>query len=167
MDNNFKPVDLCYGIVNALFNSCLKTSDSTSFIQVNLYTQKRGYPEDSEPVYFDADAIQKFEKKITYIFGQLKLAHLDAPIIGGSIQDFLEKYNDQYWATDGVTLLKLLHLGMANNNISPFYAKTDTAVLSTELIPTLSPKDPNFKEWYEQNKSKILKKKGGQEPADD
>lgn len=45
---------------------------------------------------------------------------------------------------------------MANGNINPFTLYDDRKSLVTDishLTPTISPKDPNFPEWWEQHKS--------------
>ena len=64
--------------------------------------------------------------------------------------------------------MQFFHLGVVSDTIYPFNIYGDSGFQRFELPPTLSPKDPNFPEWWEKHKSEWEdKKKGGQEPADD
>lgn len=55
--------------------------------------------------------------------------------------------------------MELLHLGVANKLISPFFAKTKDAGL-LKVVPTLSPKDPKFAEWYKGYEAEMKKAEG-------
>ena len=39
--------------------------------------------------------------------------------------------------------------------------------VGNDILPTLSPNDPDFQSWYENNKMNLLRKRPGIEPADD
>lgn len=166
MEKEFKPIDLNSGTVNRLFNNCLFTQDSKNFLVANMNSIEDGHPEDSEKVYFDADAIESNRHVLNYLTGQL-LAIQDKFYTYITIKDLFLKYDGDYWTEDGVTLLKFIHLAIANGNLSRFQPDTNQSRLISYVGNTLSPYDPNFEQWYEKNKEKFLRKKGGQEPADD
>lgn len=64
--------------------------------------------------------------------------------------------------------MEFLHLGNATNSITSFDLETKSTVLTPFYSSTLSPKDPNFSEWWAEHKSEWEKtSKPGQEPADD
>lgn len=79
----------------------------------------------------------------------------------------IQKYDGTIWTDNQTSALLLLHLGMACGASSRMAPPQRSMYLSSDLLPTLSPKDPNFEEWYKRYKQKFLKKSGGQEPADD
>lgn len=62
--------------------------------------------------------------------------------------------------------MQFLHLGCAGNALAPFYA-TDKKADILAFVPTLSPKDPNFADWFENVYKPAMKMSEGQEPADD
>lgn len=165
MDNNFKPLDLNKGTVANIFNKCIYTSESKNHTAAIFQQASLGYPKDSDPVFFDKDAIEANSDLINFILGQLKDAH-NGPLTESTVQSLFLKYTGEPWTKDGVTLLKLIHLALANMSIAAFSAEKDRTLLLPCVKPTLSPKDPEFEQWYEANKGKILRKKGGQEPAD-
>ena len=166
MENNFKPLDLNKVIISQLFNKCLYTSESKNYTLAVYQQACLGYPKDTDPVYFDKDAMEANSDLINFLLGQLKDA-LNGPLTESTVQSLFIKYTGEPWTKDGVTLLKLIHLALANKSMAAFSAEKDRTLLHSCVKPTLSPKDPNFEQWYEQNKGKILKKKGGQEPAED
>lgn len=167
MENKFKPLDLSKSVVNIIFNKSLTTTPDENSPVAVFHLQKLGYPEDSDPVFFDKQILDEHTKIIYYILGQLEKSHtMEQPILHPI--DFFRKYTGENWTDDKVTVMKLIHLALATGAISQFSAKSDaTGIVLSRVFPTLSPKDPNFEQWYEQNKVKILRKKGGQEPADD
>lgn len=166
MNSDFKPLDLNYLAVTSLFKKCLATESSSECIPAQFQQIKQGYKEDSPLVLFDAKAFQENKQKIDFILGQLLDVH-QGPNNIITINSLFKKYNGELWTTDGVTLIKLIHLALANSSIDYFVPPNNESTFLEIIEPTLSPKDPNFQSWYEQNKAKILKKKGGQEPADD
>lgn len=66
------------------------------------------------------------------------------------------------------TLMKFLHLGIAANAITFFFAE-DKSVRKVGITPTLSPRDPNFGDWYDDYQAKMNKTQrapGGSEPGE-
>ena len=57
-------------------------------------------------------------------------------------------------------ILNFLHLGYATNMFNPFI-KTSNSNMARLLpiLPTISPKDPNFPVWWERHKSEWEDKK--------
>ncbi|MBR3881997.1 MAG: hypothetical protein IKJ36_01875 [Clostridia bacterium] len=165
MNNEFKPLDLNYLAVTSLFKKCLATENSSQYIPAQFQQIKQGYKEDSPLVLFDANAFKENKPKIDFILGQLLDVH-QGPNNIITINSLFKKYNGELWTTDGVTLIKLIHLALANSSIDYFVPPNNESTFLSIIEPTLSPKDPNFEEWYKGYKQKILKKSDGQEPAD-
>lgn len=163
--NNQEPLDLNSENVHKLAKICGATQNSKFVYNIIFQQRKLGYPKDSTPITFDADIMDEYAPTIFYLFGQLHTIHNNFHTL--PIKDILKKYDRTIWGNDKVTPLYLLHLGIAAKVINPPDAKTNCCILSPDVTPTLSPNDPNFEQWYEANKGKILRKKGGQEPADD
>ena len=153
MDNNFKPLDLNSATVGKLFNKCLYTAESKNHTVAVFQETRMGYPKDTDPVFFDKDAIDSNRDLINFLLGQLNDAHR-GPLVECTVQSLFLKYTGEPWTKDGITLLKLIHLALANSSMAPFSAEKDRTLLKSYINPTLSPKDPNFSEWWEQNKSK-------------
>jgi hypothetical protein len=153
MEKNFKPLDLNVATVGRLFNNCLYTSESKNHTAAIFHQTSMGYPKDSDPVFFDKDAIDANRDLINFLLGQLNDAHR-GPLVESTVQTLFMKYAGEPWTKDGITLLKLIHLALANSSMAPFSAEKDRTLLKSYINPTLSPKDPNFPEWWEQNKSK-------------
>ncbi len=55
--------------------------------------------------------------------------------------------------------MELMHLGVASGLMYHFGAKSNSAALSP-ITPTLSPKDPNFAEWYKGYEAKMKRAEG-------
>ncbi len=155
MENNFKPLDLNKGSVAHVFNKCLYTAESKNHTASIFQLASQGYPKDSDPIFFDKDAIDANRDLINFLLGQLNDAH-KGPLTESNVQTLFIKYTGEPWTKDGTALLKLIHLAFANMSIAPFSADRDRTFLLSFVAdnPTLSPKDPNFPEWWEQNKSK-------------
>ena len=154
MGIHFKPLDLSKGVVNIVFKNCITDSpDKTS--PVAFFRLKRyGYPEDSAPVFFNRETLEEHKQMIYYVLGQLENVHtMKQPILHP--HEFFSKYNGEKWTEDSVAVMKLIHLALATGAISQFSNTEDiTGIITSRVPPTLSPKDPNFPEWWEQNKSK-------------
>ena len=73
------------------------------------------------------------------------------------INDAFYSYSGKVWTSNKGILLEFLYLGAINDEhplMTIFDSKTDSAMLITDnLKPTLSPKDPNFPAWWEKHKS--------------
>jgi hypothetical protein len=148
----FQPLELNEGNVQAIFNRCVATKDSTDIIGPILFTKKGGYSEDSKPIIFDKNIIYKNGKNIKYLYGQLKDAHLKNSVI--SPTSSTKDYKENNWTQDKGIILEFLHLGYTINLFNIF-VKTDLGDLAkcSVFTPTLSPKDPNFPAWWEEHKA--------------
>ena len=155
MSSTFKPIDLNTGTVNRLFNKCLYTEDSKDFLMVNMNSAEDGHEEDSDPIYFDADEIKRNCDTLNYMAGQL-LAIQNKRYTYATVQDLFLKYDGECWTEDGVTLLKFIHLAIANGNLTRFLPTTNVTRLMSYIGNTLSPYDPDFEQWYEENKDKLI-----------
>ena len=133
--------------------------------EISLEQTSFGFQKNSKPLAFDANALDENIPNITYLFGQLQSIHERLHVL--DLKDILKKYNGTFWSKEKTTPVYLLHLAIAAGLILPPQSTSKQCLIMQEIYPTISPNDPNFQSWYEQNKSKILKKKGGQEPADD
>ena len=153
MNSEFKPLDLCFLAVTSLFKKCLATEDSKNYIPAQWQQRKQGYPEDSPLILFDAEAFNANKPKIEYILGQLLDIHKGKNVIV-TPHSLFKKYTGDLWTTDGETLMRLIHLALANATLDYCVPPNDESTFLHYVEPTLSPKDPNFPEWWEQNKSK-------------
>lgn len=152
MDNTFRPVDLNFDTVRAIFSECIPTANvSKNITAVSLQQISRGFPKDSEPVYFDTDKLDANKKTVRYLLGQLYAFHRGDVLL--PIAVVLKKYNGYLWSKDKMASLYLLHLGMATGQFSGPSAENLSCLVFEIIKPTLSPKDPNFPEWWEKNKS--------------
>lgn len=165
MNNNQEPLDLNSENVSNLATLCAADQSSKSVYPISLQLKEFGFPKDSKALYFDVTRLKENIPNIFYLLGQLDVIHRNFHAL--PLKDSLIKYDKSYWSTDKSSPIVLLHLGIAAKAMNHPDAKTKSCILSPEIIPTLSPNDPNFEQWYEANKGKILRKKGGQEPADD
>ena len=171
MDSNFKPIELNERNVKALFKRCLpdeiesKNSDSLIFSQV-LSPEYCG--KSSEKVFLSKQKTKEYRASILYLLGQLKPLNLNRPAF--ALQEGFLRYDDTFWTKDYDILFKLYSLGLASACLAPFVSTKDliTTAKSSDCIPTLSPRDSNFQEWFNGYEAKIKKKTlNGQEPADD
>ena len=98
--------------------------------------------------------------------GQLHSVHSKANSLAFS--EAIITYSKQLWTKDSMMVYNLLRLAACPSveAISPLSIKTRSAELKSIVKPTLSPKDPNFAEWYKGYEAEMKKKSEGQEPAD-
>ena len=156
--NGFNPLDLNEGNVQAIFNRCIAkegTSDDQCFSSI-LFSTLRGYSLEAERrVVFDKERTRANKKNIQYLYGQLKNIHSHSEEL--QINDAFYSYSGKVWTSNKGILLEFLYLGAINDEhplMTIFDSKTDSAMLITDnLKPTLSPKDPNFPAWWEKHKS--------------
>ena len=164
--SNFEPKDLNFETIKELFLECLPVKGKSKNISaVCLQQVLSGFPKDSDPIYFDTDKLDENQAFVRYLFGQLYSIHQGERDL--KLADILKKYNGYLWCKDKAASIFLLHLGMGTKIIAPPDATTGSCLVFDGTYPTLSPKDPRFDEWYKLYKEKVLRKKGGQEPADD
>lgn len=170
-EGNFKPLDLTEGNVQAIFNRCLATKDSSSALRSDLFPAGLGYLDIGKrhAFEFDKEIILKNKSSLKYLFGQLASVHTPKKIL--TVEDFLKNYLGQNWTSEKATLMQLLYLGNCPkiDLIFPFNAKqNNTTHFVSSIKPTLSPKDPNFPAWWEEHKSEWeAPKKEGQSREDD
>ena len=163
--SNFEPKDLNFETIKNLFLECLPVQGKTKNISaVYLQQAASGFEKDSEPIYFDTDKLDENREFVRYLFGQLYAIHQGE--IDIKLTDILKKYNGYLWCKDKAASIFLLHLGMGTKTISPPDANTGSFLVFGGTYPTLSPKDPRFNEWYKLYEEKVLRKKQGQEVAD-
>ena len=157
-EQRFKPLDLTEENVQAIFNRCLATKESKKESRAELFYRRLGYnEEDSIQMTFDSDIISQNKKSIMYLYGQLDCVHTEKYLSERqSMDDFATTYTGKTWAKSKAVLLELLYLGsnLEAPYITPFEKKfNDTVRISSDIKPTLSPKDPAFPEWWEQHKA--------------
>lgn len=133
------------------------------------YTPEAGYPKLPPPVFFKQDKLEEFKSQILFLFGQLQDMHDQNSSI--SAKSAIVKYNTTIpWTKNPQLVLEFLSLGSAINLVTPFLEKYKKAGLYS-IEPTLSPEDPNYKEWfpqwYQRNESIMQTTPNGQEPGDD
>lgn len=114
--------------------------------------------DNSSKISFDKQKIKADSKIINYFFGQLIDIHENSSIL--LIKNSMKNYNNNIWTNDRAVVMELLHLGVINNSISQFSEKTFSALFSKTVKPTLSPKDPNFIDWYESYLAEMKKAEG-------
>lgn len=93
-----------------------------------------------------------------YLYGQMNDTHKHAEKISPTSASI--KYNGERWTTNNSIMMEFFHLGSAVFAILPFRADTKTSDLNDKLIPTLSPKDPKFAEWYKGYEAEMKKAEG-------
>ena len=155
---SFTPLELNEGNVQAIFNRCLRKEDSKEITRTTLFSRVLGYaPEDEIEIAFDKNVLLENEKNIRYLYGQLKVVHTaESKTNCLSLNDFKTAYQGTIWAQSKSCLLELLYLG-CNSALGLGYRfskkNNDTTIISSDITPTLSPKDPAFPAWWETHKS--------------
>ena len=155
-DKHYACLDLNEMNVQTIFNRCLATKGAPeeNVSKSILFSRTLGYkPSDEILLCFDKQKLLENEKSIKYLYGQLKAAHQGADKL--SIESAFYTYSGKAWTADKAHLLELLYLGCTRDVtlISPVNAKDNSALLVTsQVTPTLSPKDPAFPAWWEAHK---------------
>ena len=154
----FHPIDLNEGNVQAIFNRCLRKEGSKEITRTILFSRLLGYDEKDEiEIAFDKNILLENEKNVRYLYGQLKVVHTAESITKRlSLNAFKIAYQGTIWAQSKSSLLELLYLG-CNSALGLGYRFSkkynDTTIISSDITPTLSPKDPNFPAWWEAHKA--------------
>lgn len=173
-EKNFEPIELTEGNVNAIYNRCHthpKEGDSKDDFYMSLpFPKSMGYSDIYNMQYFNKQALDKNKANILYLLGQIKGISDKTKI---SIPDFSYTYNDKIWVSDPNVLMHLFYLTTAYgadilSNFDNRDKSNSTRILHA-IEPTLSPKDPNFKEWYKgyaKRHPELNIELDGQEPAD-
>lgn len=166
-NKGFKPLELNEGNVLAIFNRCLATNSTEEYIKSILETTEHGYSQNSPGILFDRKKLLDNLQNIRYLYGQLLTTHKGSNSISTSQthrSNVMTNYSGKTWTTDKSTIMRLFHLGVATGTIYPF-STNGASSFGGPIIPTLSPDDPKFDEWYKDYK-KRYENKEGQEPGD-
>lgn len=165
LSSNNVSLELNEGNIQSLFKQCLGIGNSSENVGYILFREKYGYEKDESPIIFNRNAVLANKMKIEYLFGQLQTVHLEKTIITPS--SIATNYKGENWTQNKRILLEFLHLGFAAQTFHPFSkTKFGSNAILYPLAPTLSPKDSNFPDWWEEHKAKWeVRKKGGQESA--
>ena len=167
----FRPLELNESNVSKLYKRCL--ADESELNNLNLYytsqVLKPTYTgRSSEIVKLSKEKVNANTQTIQFLLGQIKNFHSTSTAI--ALQEGFLKYDNTIWTQNYDTLFQLYHLALSNASISDFVLSGNVigATKSPSCIPTISPKDPNYQEWFSGYEAKVKKKTlGGQEPADD
>ncbi|MCD7881235.1 MAG: hypothetical protein LUG47_06185 [Clostridiales bacterium] len=152
-NNGFRPIDLNDRNVQKIFERCLADTNTAEKEGTFLFPQALGYSkEDEKFVFFDKVKLDKDEKSILFLYGQIASSHqndlITPPITSKSSS---QKYTGEVWTRNNGIIMEFLLLGRAIGIVSPFNKKTqDAAFVSPH--PTLSPNDPKFPEWWAKHK---------------
>lgn len=154
---SFTPLELTEGNVQAIFNRCLATVDSTETVSVSPFPTITGYSAiGNKIVDFDVGKLLANKGSIEYLFGQLKIVHKGAFHCKHEMKDFFTDYCDKQWTDDKKYILEFIYLCITPEIwlMRPFnHREDDTTSITDKIEPTLSPKDPAFPAWWEAHKS--------------
>lgn len=114
--------------------------------------------DNSSKIAFDKQKIKDNSQKINYLYGQLFDIHAHNLVLYAS--NSMKNYKGANWTTNRAIAMELFHLGVINNSISQFSEETYTALFSKTVRPTLSPRDPNFIDWYDSYLAEMKKSEG-------
>jgi len=155
-NRSFTPIDLNEENVQIIFKRCLaKEGDESEDKRLGqLFREERGFDSSSPYVIFSKRRKGESLKQIRYLFGQLQNVH--SGCIRMTPASAVKKYTGENWTTNDDTIAALLLLTYVSGLCFPFYKEDGVAsanYVKPLLIPTLSPKDPNFPAWWEQHKA--------------
>ena len=146
----FHPIDLNEDNVQAIFDRCLITEQTTDTIGTSIMDVELGLLKKHVPVLFDKKKIEQEKRAIQYLYGQLLNRHQGKSSI--LLNEVFQTYNGETWTESNGVVLKFLHLGSATTSVMPFDCQTKVAPLPFLYPATLSPKDPAFPAWWEAHK---------------
>lgn len=155
-NDGFKPLELTEGNVQAIFNRCLATKDTTEYLKSVLYQKEWGHEQDSNPILFEKKKVLENLKTIRYLYGQLLTTHKHSNTINttpGNPHNSSINYKGENWTDKKGILMQLFHLGVVSDTIYPFTLKGNSGFKDVDIQPTLSPNDEGFAEWWESHKS--------------
>lgn len=85
---DFKPLELNEGNVQAIFNRCLAKSDSKDVVSTSIASSITGFSQSAvKSISFDKPSLLLNQQNIEYLYGQLKSAHITRKRI--PVSDFL------------------------------------------------------------------------------
>lgn len=151
-------IDLNEENVRNIFTYCMATSETpkSDLIASNFFTKECNMPVPS--VRFSKSRILEKEKSIRYLLGQLTCVHDGQYYI--ELTDGIKKYDHTVWTSKNAAIFSLYYLGCSMNAFPQFKPIKGASNFKGPLINypelglTLSPNDPNFPAWVEENKSK-------------
>ena len=151
--------DLNEGNVQAIFNRCLETEDEKETFDKSFCCQilKPSLTnKTSDEVILSREKVEQNRLNIKFMFGQILNIHGDCSAIG--LQEGILKYDDTLWTKDYGIVFKLYCLAQSKGLITEFSALPSdpniiSAIKASNVVPTLSPKDPNFPAWWEAHKA--------------
>ena len=157
--NGFNPLDLNEGNVQAIFNRCIATEDEKETFDKSFCCQilKPSLTnKTSDEVILSREKVEQNRLNIKFMFGQILNIHGDCSAIG--LQEGILRYDDTLWTKDYGIVFKLYCLAQSKGLITEFSAIPSdpniiSAIKASNVVPTLSPKDPNFPAWWEKHKS--------------
>lgn len=141
--------------VHSVFNVTIAQPITTNFVTCVLLKKENGFSEDSTPIVFDKDVLDRYQSKIEFMLGQLKDIHDQKKSTTSS--SVAIRYDEQEWTNNSTTILEILHLACASGLLSYPDAKTSSLNFLKEIYPTVSLKDVKFRGWQKEHKPKILK----------
>lgn len=154
--NKFRPLELNERNVNTLFNRCLPNEHEVQHFL--CYSTQVLIPEitgrESQEVSLSIEKVNEYKSTILYSLGQIESFHSDREVL--ALEEGFLRYDGVIWTKDYEVLFKLYHLSLSCNYILDFSLASEKicSLKNPVCIPTLSPKDTNFSEWYEGYKIK-------------
>ena len=151
--DKFEPKDLNLETIKQIFQDCMPVEGKTKkYRSIILESVDKEFSKNSDKLYFDRDKLKENKLNIMYLLGQLYAVHRGDRSL--KVSDILKKYNGYLWSKEKFASVLILHLGIGIDQFS----SPDAVQLSCDIFdaiePTLSPKDPRFPIWWEQNKIK-------------
>lgn len=144
--DKFRPMDLSEDSVHTLFNRCRATEQTSDTCLVHVPSMGLSV-DDVTMMRFDQKKLDLNKSNIEYLYGQLLEKHINGCEI--NLSEVGVKYDNSIWTKDNGIILQFLHLGRATVSILPFNPHSKSTRTSPFVKPTLSPKDPDFPEWWE------------------
>ena len=140
--------------VKTLFKKCLANEENTKegvyFSQV-LRLDNCG--KESEIIRFSKEMVDAYTPSIYYLLGQIKSFHGSNQTF--ALQEGFLRYDDTFWTNDYGVLFQLYALALSSASITSFCSLKNLIISAKSHLctATLSPKDPNFAEWWEEHKN--------------
>lgn len=156
MNQGFTPIDLNEKNIQIIFQACLAREEDADKDSYKLFRKELGFEATSAPIFFCQKRLWDHFKSILYLCGQIKSVHSGSYRISPSAA--AQKYTGELWTKNKGNVAALLLLIFASGLCSHF-RKENGAVFADFLkisTPTLSPKDPNFPQWWEAHKSRWI-----------
>lgn len=163
--SKFEPIDLNSHNIQVVFNKCLATDEEkldSNKHKKRQILKKQLAQRESEEISLSTEQTQNNKQTVQFLLGQIKNVHGKLPVI--TLNEGFVRYDDTVWTKDFDMLFRLYLLAQACGYLSDFGLLKNNPNLiaankASDLTPTLSPRDPNFKAWWEEHKSEWEKSK--------